>query len=79
MEFDVLSNAIKNVLHVYQGEITPDATFVADFGADSIDLYQIYVLVEEELSIKMDYTKLRNIKTVQDAMNAILEAESKKE
>ena len=71
MEFEVLSSAITSVLHVYKGEIVPEASFVSDFGADSIDLYQIYVQVEEQLHIKIDMQEIKKVKTVADALTII--------
>ena len=49
MEYEVLKKAIKAALQVYEAEIQPEAYFERELGADSIDLAQIYRLVEQEL------------------------------
>lgn len=78
MEFEVLKNAIMSVLHIYKGEIVPEASFEKDFGADSLDLYQILVYVEEELGVSLDQSRLGSVKKVADALELITEATGKK-
>ena len=50
MEFEVLTRIIADVLGVDQGEITEDTTFIDDLGADSLDVFQIIMGVEEAVS-----------------------------
>ena len=53
MEFDKLCKIIAEVLGVDAAEVKEDTTFMEDLGADSLDLYQILIKVEEEFDIKI--------------------------
>ena len=48
MEFEKLQNIIAEVLNVEADEITLNTTFVDDLGADSLDIFQIIMGIEEE-------------------------------
>ncbi len=74
MEYDVLKNAIKTALQVYEAEIEPESVFATELGADSIDLAQIYRLVEQELKIKIPEASIAETRTVQDAYDIIRKA-----
>ncbi len=78
MEYDVLKNAIRIVLQVYDKEIQPEAAFETALGADSIDMAQIFKLVEEELDVELKGIDLAGIVTVDDAHKAIMAAMEKK-
>lgn len=71
MELEMLRKVIAEVLSVDEAEITMDTTFVDDLGADSLDLFQIIMGVEEELDIEIDSEAAANIVTVGDAVEAI--------
>ena len=51
MELEKLQKIIAEVLNVDTEEITPDTTFVDDLGADSLDVFQIVMGIEEEFDI----------------------------
>ena len=51
MEFEKLQNIIAEVLNVEADEITLNTTFVDDLGADSLDIFQIIMGIEEEFDI----------------------------
>ena len=53
MEFDKLREIIAEVLNVDADEITMDTTFVDDLGADSLDVFQIIMGIEEEFDIEI--------------------------
>ena len=53
MEFEKLKNIIAEVLNVDADEITMDTTFVDDLGADSLDVFQIIMGIEEEFDIEI--------------------------
>jgi acyl carrier protein len=72
MELEVLKKAIEKILQVYSGEITPEATFDTTFGADSIDMAQIYKLVEDELGIQIPAEEWAKARTVGEAHQIIL-------
>ena len=49
MEFEKLQEIIAEVLNVDPEEITMDTTFVDDLGADSLDVFQIIMGIDEHL------------------------------
>ena len=53
MEFEKLKKIIAEVLNVDEEEITMDTTFVDDLGADSLDIFQIIMGIEEEFDIEI--------------------------
>ena len=54
-----------------EAEITKDTTFIDDLGADSLDVFQIIMGVEEELDIEVDSDEAEKIVTVGDAVELI--------
>ena len=52
MEFEKLKKIIAEVLNVDEEEITMETTFVDDLGADSLDIFQIIMGIEEEFDIE---------------------------
>ena len=71
MELDLLKKIIADVLSVDPDEITPDTTFIDDLGADSLDVYQIIMAVEDELGIEVNEEDAAKISTVGDAVELI--------
>ena len=55
----------------HKDEITPDTTFVDDLGADSLDIFQIIMGIEEDFDIEIDNEEAEKIVTVQDAVDQI--------
>ena len=74
MEFEKLQGIIAEVLNVEAGEITMDTTFVEDLGADSLDIFQIIMGIEEEFDIEIPNEIAEKIVTVGDAVEAIKNA-----
>ena len=74
MEFEKLQDIIADVLNVQKDEIKPDTTFVDDLGADSLDIFQIIMGIEEEFDIEIDNDEAEKIVTVQDAVDQIKKA-----
>lgn len=71
MELDLLRKIIADVLSVDPDEITPETTFIDDLGADSLDVYQIIMAVEDELGIEVNEEEAEKISTVGDAVELI--------
>ena len=69
MEFEKLKKVIADVLNVDPDEITMDTTFVDDLGADSLDVFQIILGIEEEFEIPAE--KAEKISTVEEAVELI--------
>ncbi len=71
MEFDALKKVTAKILGMDPDEIELDMTFQSDLGADSLDVYQIVMGVEDELDITIPVEPLAQIKTVQEAVELI--------
>lgn len=71
MEFEKLKKVIADVLNVDPDEITMDTTFVDDLGADSLDVFQIILGIEEEFDIEIPAEKAEKISTVEEAVEMI--------
>ena len=74
MEFEKLQKIIAEVLNLSEEEIRPDSTFVDDLGADSLDVFQIIMGIEEEFDIEIDNEEAEKITTVQDDVDQIKKA-----
>lgn len=73
-EFEKLKNIIADVLNVDPEEVTLDTTFMDDLGADSLDVFQIIMGIEEEFDIEVPAEVAENIKTVEEAVEMIKNA-----
>jgi len=71
MEFEKLRKIIVEVLSVDEKEVTLDTTFVDDLGADSLDVFQIIMGIEEEFDIEIAHEAAEKINTVSDAVECI--------
>ena len=71
MELEKLQKIIAEVLNVDTEEITPDTTFVDDLGADSLDVFQIVMGIEEEFDIENPAEEVEQIVSVGDAVEQI--------
>ena len=74
MEFEKLKQVIANVLSVDPEEITMETTFMEDLGADSLDIFQIIMGIEEEFDIEIPAEKVEHIATVEEAVHLIKSA-----
>ena len=74
MEFEKLQKIIADVLNFPKEDITPDTTFVDDLGADSLDIFQIIMGIEEEFDIEIPNEAAESIVTVADAVEQIKNA-----
>ena len=73
MELEILTKVLVEVLGVHSGEIHEDTTFVKDLGADSLDIFQIVIRLEEELGVTFEPAKVEKIETVGQAILFIRE------
>ena len=74
MEFEKLKKIIAEVLNVDEEEITMETTFVDDLGADSLDVFQIIMGLEEEFDIEIPNEEAEKIVSVGDAVEQIKNA-----
>lgn len=71
MEFEALKKVTAKILGMDPDEIEMDMTFFTDLGADSLDVYQIVMGVENELGITIPTENLEKIATVKEAVDLI--------
>ena len=71
MEFEKIREIIADVLNIDVVEINNDSKFVDDLGADSLDIFQIIMGIEETFDIEIDNSKADKIVTVGDAVEQI--------
>ncbi len=76
MEFEKLRDIIVEVLNVDETEVTMESTFIDDLGADSLDVFQIIMGIEEEFDIEIPNDEAEKIVTVGDAVEQIKKAVS---
>lgn len=71
MELEKIKKIIAEVLNVEENEITMDTTFTDDLGADSLDVFQIIMGIEEEFEIEIPNEEAEKIVTVGDAVEQL--------
>ena len=74
MEFEKLQAIIAEGLNIEPEEVTMQSTFVDDLGADSLDIFQIIMGIEEEFDIEIPNEAAEQIVTVGDAIEQIKNA-----
>ncbi len=74
MEFEKIQKIISEVLNVDPEEVRADTKFVDDLGADSLDIFQIIMGIEEEFDIEISTDDAEKIVTVGDAVEQIKNA-----
>ena len=66
-----VSNIVAEKLGVDRAEVTPDAVFIDDLGADSLDLVELIMAMEEEFDVEIPDEEAEKIATVQDAIDFV--------
>ncbi len=75
MELEKIKGIIAGVLNIEPSGITPDSTFIEDLGADSLDVFQIVMGIEEEFDIEISPEDAERIGTVGEAVELVRSAE----
>lgn len=70
-EFERVKNVIVDQLSVDEGEVTMEASFVDDLGADSLDVVELIMGLETEFDIEIPDEDAEKISTVGDAVEYI--------
>ncbi|MEN8227553.1 MAG: acyl carrier protein [Bacteroidota bacterium] len=68
-----VKNVVSSVLDIEASEITDEANFVFDLGADSLQSVELVAGFEEEFDIEMDEDKALEVQSIEDAVNFIAE------
>ena len=66
-----VKNIIVEKLGVEEAEVTPEASFTNDLGADSLDTVELVMALEEEFGLEIPDTEAEKIRSVGDAVNYI--------
>lgn len=74
MEFEKLRAIISEVIGIDESEVLVDSKFIDDLGADSLDIFQIIMGIEEEYNIEISNEDAEGISTVGDALEKIKNA-----
>ena len=74
--FDEVKEVIVEQLNVSPDEVKPESRFVEDLGADSLDVVEMIMALEEKFEIEIPDSDAENIKTVQDVVDYIENAKS---
>lgn len=69
--FEKVKDLIVDQLGVEASKVTPEALFVEDLGADSIDVVELIMALEEEFGITISDEAAQKIRSVGDAVNYI--------
>ena len=67
--FEKMKSIIAAQLNVSEDEVTEEASFKDDLDADSIDLFELVMALEEEYSIEIPMEDYENLETVGDVVN----------
>lgn len=71
MNFEKLKAIIVDELGVEESEVTMEASFADDLGADSLDLFELVMSIEDTFGVTIPNEELVNIKTVKSAIDYI--------
>ena len=67
--FDRVKKLIAEELAVEEDEVTAEASFIEDLGADSLDVVELVMAIEEEFDLEIPDEDAEQIGTVQDAVD----------
>ncbi|QUI21009.1 acyl carrier protein [Vallitalea pronyensis] len=71
MDFEKMKEIVVEQLDVEENEVTLEAKFIDDLGADSLDLFELVMAIEEESGVEIKNEDLPSVITVQDALNYV--------
>ena len=73
--FEKVSKMLQEQLKIDASKITPEAEVVKDLGADSLDIVELMMALEDEYGVTLPEGKVESIKTVQDIVDMLEELE----
>ena len=68
-QFKEIKKIIVDQLGVEENKVVPEAKFIDDLGADSLDIVELIMAVEEKFQIEISEAEAENIQTVQTVMD----------
>jgi acyl carrier protein len=66
-----IKGIVAEQLDVNQDQVVPEASFVDDLGADSLDLTELIMAMEDEFGLEIDDDKAQQLRTVQDVISYV--------
>lgn len=69
--FEKIKKIVVDQLGVDESEVTPEASFIDDLGADSLDIVELIMAIEDEFGIEIPDDVAEKISTVNDAVEYI--------
>ncbi len=66
-----IQGIVSEQLDVSQDQVVPEASFVDDLGADSLDLTELIMAMEDEFGLEIDDDKAQQLRTVQDVLSFV--------
>lgn len=69
--FEKVKSIVAEQLGVEEEKVTEDASFIDDLGADSLDIVELIMALEEEFDIEIPDEEAEKIATIKDAVNYI--------
>ena len=76
MEFEKLQVIIAEVLSIDPEEVKPELSFVDDLGADSLELFQIVMGIEDSFDVVIDEAVIASVETVEQLLQMISERQA---
>ncbi len=74
-----IKEIIVEQLNVDESEVTPEASFIDDLGADSLDTVELVMAIEEAFDIEIPDEDAEKIRTVKDAIDYVVKKLQEKE
>lgn len=74
MELEKIRQIVAGILNIDPEVVTADSTFIEDLGADSLDIFQVIMGVEEEFDIEISPEEAERVATVGDAVELVRSA-----
>ena len=71
--FEKVCKMLAEQLKIEEGKITPEAEVVKDLGADSLDIVELMMALEDEYGVTLPEGKVETVKTVQDIVSMLEE------
>ncbi|GIV10061.1 MAG: acyl carrier protein [Fimbriimonadales bacterium] len=71
--FDRVQKVIVEQLGVDENAVTPEASFIDDFNADSLDLVELVMAFEQEFDVSISEEESEQVRTVADAVRLLTE------
>ncbi len=69
--YDQLKSIIADQLGVEEKQVTPEAQFVADLGADSLAMVEMVMAIEDKFGVRISQQEIKDLSRVVDALSLI--------